>query len=173
MKTGTKSVLFGAHAIWFHPFTVTAAWVALYGKLPSFKEFICILLHDIGYWGKSDLDGREDGLRHPELGARIAGKLWGKEWYDFCAGHSRHYAELVGIKTSKMCWADKYSVRFDPSWFFVLRSMATGEYKEYLKRGRNGGLVRGDEGYWTFRRRIKEHFIKVALKGYEEWTIKN
>jgi hypothetical protein len=70
MKTGTKSVLFGVHAFWFHPITVALAWRWLYGRWPQWWQAIVILLHDTpGYWGCDDMDG-ECGRMHPELGAR-------------------------------------------------------------------------------------------------------
>jgi hypothetical protein len=69
MKTGTKSVLFGVHAFWFHPITVALAWRRLYGRWPQWWQAIVILLHDVGYWGCDDMDG-ECGRLHPERGAR-------------------------------------------------------------------------------------------------------
>lgn len=50
MKEGTKSVLFGAHSV-VHSIMVIIAWKKLYFKWPSWKEIVCIFLHDIGYWG--------------------------------------------------------------------------------------------------------------------------
>jgi len=46
MKVGTKSLLWGVHQIFWHPLTVTLAWRELYKKWPSWKEFVCIFIHD-------------------------------------------------------------------------------------------------------------------------------
>ena len=128
MKTGTKSILFGIHQFLWHPVTVWVAWVWLYRKLPTFKESICIIIHDWGYWGKTNMDD-EEGERHPELGAKIAGwlfdypmvftlpaALWIRttDYHDLCLLHSRHYARNAGREPSKLCWADKLSIIFEP-----------------------------------------------------------
>ena len=75
MKIGTKSLLFGIHQIFWHPYVVLRAWVYLYGR-PSFKEMVCIFIHDWGYFGKPNLDGAEGSL-HPMLGENIAHFLFG------------------------------------------------------------------------------------------------
>lgn len=128
MKIGTKSLLFGIHQVFWHPYVVWRAWCYLYGH-PSFKELICIIVHDWGYFGKPNLDGVE-GMMHPKLGARIAGQLYGKKYYYLCSGHSRTYANAFGFETSKLCWADKLSFIFEPRWFYLLRARLSGELKE-------------------------------------------
>ena len=75
MKTGTKSLLFGVHQFIWHPVTVLIAWIWLYKRFPSWRELICMFVHDWGYWGKTNMDD-EDGEKHPELGANIALKLF-------------------------------------------------------------------------------------------------
>lgn len=60
MKTGTKSLLFGVHQFIWHPLTVLLAWIKLYGW-PAWEELVCIIIHDWGYWGKSNMDGELDG----------------------------------------------------------------------------------------------------------------
>ncbi len=59
MKQGTVSVLFGCHSI-IHSMIVIVAWVKWYGHWPEFWQIICILLHDIGHWGKQYLDNYEE-----------------------------------------------------------------------------------------------------------------
>ena len=78
MKIGTKSVLYGAHAFWLHPFCVAAAWWKLYGFPCDPRLWFAFFLHDIGYVGKPNMDGPE-GEEHPRLGAAIMGFLfdWG------------------------------------------------------------------------------------------------
>lgn len=152
MKIGTKSLLFGIHQVFWHPIMVYKAWVYLYGR-PSFKETICIIIHDCGYFGKPNLDGPE-GILHPELGAKIADKLFGSKYGVLCLCHSRGYIKYLfesppikcirsvklpffidyplkidDITPSKLCWADKLSFCFEPRWFYLLRARLSGELK--------------------------------------------
>lgn len=129
MKTGTKSVLFGVHQFAWHPVTVLLAWLDLYG-CPKPWEAFCILVHDLGYMGKSEMDGPE-GHHHPELGAKIAGAIFGDKARLECLGHSRSYAESHGLPVSRLCWADKWSPMFDPTHFYWLRGTLSGEIAEY------------------------------------------
>lgn len=129
MRRGTLSLLFGVHQVLWHPWTVYRAWRALFGR-PTWREVICIILHDWGYWGSPNMDG-EEGERHPELGAKLAGKLLGPSYHDLVLLHSRHYAKHRGLQPSKLCWADKLSICYDPKWFYLLRARLTGEIAEY------------------------------------------
>lgn len=139
MNTGTKSLLFGVHQFIWHPITVLRAWHHLYGP-PSWKEIVCIVIHDWGYWGSPDMDG-EKGERHPEIAARMAGKLFGREYHDLCLLHSRHYARNAGKEPSKLCWADKLSILYDPAWFYLLRARLSGELREYRSVAANAGFI--------------------------------
>ena len=76
MQVGTKSLLFGVHQIFWHPLTVTLAWKELYKTWPSWKEFVCIFIHDWGYWGCPNMDG-EEGENHPVWAAKFAAKYLG------------------------------------------------------------------------------------------------
>ena len=49
MRVGTKSVLFGVHALWIHPFFVAWAWWKLFGFPWDLKLWFAFLLHDAGY----------------------------------------------------------------------------------------------------------------------------
>lgn len=75
MKIGTKSVMFGAHAFWFHPWLVALAWWKLYSFPFDPRLWAAFFLHDVGYWGKDNIDGKE-GKTHPEVGANIMGTLF-------------------------------------------------------------------------------------------------
>jgi len=133
MKTGTKSLLFGVHQVVWHPLTVWLAWIWLYHQLPTWRETLCIIMHDWGYWGKANMDDAE-GERHPELAAHIADRLFEDEYYAaLCLFHSRHYARLSGAQPSKLCWADKASIKFDPWWLYLPRAWLTGELAEYRR----------------------------------------
>jgi len=75
MKVGTKSVLFGAHCFFIHPIFVALAWVKLYGFPFDPRIWVAFFVHDLGYWGKPNMDGIE-GETHVELGAKIMHKLF-------------------------------------------------------------------------------------------------
>ena len=70
MKVGTKSVLFGTHCFLLHPIFIAVAWIKLYGFPFDPRVWIAFFVHDLGYWGKRNMDGPE-GETHVELGARI------------------------------------------------------------------------------------------------------
>jgi len=137
MNVGTKSILFGVHAFWWHPFTVALAWRRLYQKWPTWYEWVCIFCHDLGYWGCPNMDGAE-GRKHPVIGARIASKIVGffaprrAEWaYVSTISHSREYARLFQYTPSRLCWADKFCCFYDPTWFYLLRAHLSGEIYEF------------------------------------------
>lgn len=139
MKVGTKSLLFGVHQVIIHPITVYRAWKTLYGR-PSWRETVCIIIHDWGYVGKPNMDGVE-GESHPEFAAKLAYRLFGKRYGDMCLYHSRHYARHAGQEPSKLCWADKLSIVMEPRWFYMFRARLSGEIKEYRKISANAGYI--------------------------------
>lgn len=51
MKTGTKSVLFGAHCFFIHPLFVALAWWKLFGFPWDPRLWVAFFVHDLGYWG--------------------------------------------------------------------------------------------------------------------------
>lgn len=75
MKVGTKSVLFGAHCFLWHPLFVAIAWIKLYGWTWDPRIWIAFVVHDLGYWGKPNMDGPEGEL-HVEFGARVMHRLF-------------------------------------------------------------------------------------------------
>lgn len=158
MKVGTKGWLIGIHQFVIHPTTVFLSWCELYG-LPNIKEMFCIFIHDIGYIGKDNVDG-DEGKMHPELGAKIAGNLFGEEYKYLCAGHSREYAKLKGIKPSKLCWADKYCMKYDGGAFRVWRGTITGELAEYHTN--KNITIYQEQIIWL--KDNKPHIIKNAYK---------
>ena len=139
MTLGTKTVLFGFHQFLIHPIIVTIAWIRLYKSLPTFKEFICICLHDIGYIGKNDIKG-EEGDRHPELGARIANRLLGPKYRDFILGHSTYYIYRHRVKRSKLLSADKFIFVNMSLTFFKIMTTLSGEFT-YYRNQRNSRQV--------------------------------
>lgn len=134
MNIGTKSVLFGVHQFLWHPWTVGLAWRRLYQVWPTWREWFCIFVHDLGYWGKPNIDGPE-GREHPVFGANLASDLLDRNgsqgYFDFTLFHSREYAKANWREPSPLCWADKYSVLCEWRWFYLLRARLSGEIREF------------------------------------------
>lgn len=161
MKVGTRSLLFGVHQFIWHPITVYIAWRKLYGKLPTWKETICIIIHDWGYWGKPNMDGVE-GERHPEFAANIVLQFFGSDFCKLCLFHSRHYARNAGQEPSLLCWPDKLSHLYEPEWFYLLRARLSGELKEYRKVAADAGFIplsATDHEWWAC---IKKRLVKLG-----------
>jgi hypothetical protein len=137
MKIGTKSVLFGAHAFWLHPWFVALSWWKLYGFPWDIRLWFAFFLHDIGYYSLPNIDG-EEGESHVELGANIMGYLFGEYWKTFCLCHSRYYSKKIGKHFSRLCVADKYAVTITPWWMFLPMVNLSGEIEEYRREGRSG-----------------------------------
>lgn len=150
MRMGTKSVLFGVHQFLWHPITVGYAWRKLYGRWPSFYEWIAVFCHDIGYLGKHAMDS-PSGQTHPEFGAKVArrlaylaARLRGEDhmdsWViaerigDLSLFHSTHYAQKQNASVSALYLPDKACVLIDPVWFYLLRARLSGELYEYVER---------------------------------------
>ena len=109
MKQGTWSVLFGCHSV-LHSFLVLIAWVKLYKRPPRPWEFVCIFIHDIGHWGKDYLDDIEQKRQHWELGAKLAGRLFGSKGFQLVAGHDVY----SGHPESTLMKPDKYAFYIAP-----------------------------------------------------------
>ena len=114
MKQGTISVLFGCHSI-IHSAVVILTWKAIHKTWPNYWEFGCILLHDIGHWGKDYLDNYEEKKRHAELGAKVARVLFGEKGFDLVAGHNAYN----GQSRSKLYEPDKASWLKAPYWWLM------------------------------------------------------
>lgn len=155
MKMGTRSVLFGVHQFIWHPLTVFLAWKDLFGW-PSWWEVVCIVVHDVGYIGKADMDGA-GGKDHPVLGAKIAGLICGERGRLMCLGHSRSFATAHGLETSMLCWADKWSPMFDPTHFYWLRGELSGEIAEYRRSFPRAGGQSSLMWAVAFKDFVKEH----------------
>lgn len=137
---GTRSLLFGVHHWLFHPMTVFIAWVRLYG-LPSWREAVCIVIHDWGYWGSPNMDGIEGEL-HCQRSAQLAARLGlGPQIATLVEYHSRHYARTHGQAPSRLCWADKLSHAYYPVWLYLLLARASGEIWEYRQNSHRSGFA--------------------------------
>jgi hypothetical protein len=86
VSVGTKSVLFGAHCFFLHPWFVAWAWTRLYGFPWDPRLWVAFFVHDLGYWGSENMDGPE-GERHPEWAARLMTRL-----FDWRPGYGLRYA---------------------------------------------------------------------------------
>lgn len=169
MKMGTKSVLFGVHQFIWHPWTVARAWRWLYGRWPTFHEWVAIVLHDVGYLGKDAMDSPE-GQTHPEIGAALARKVvyWSlrlrgrssfdagtisDDIYDLCLFHSTHYAQMKGNVVSALYLPDKACILFDPPEWYLKRGKWSGEVFEYTDRENAKLNAQMTPEEWLFRYR--------------------
>lgn len=176
MKLGTKSILFGAHQFILHPILIARGWRKLYGFPWDPRLWLAFIVHDWGYWGKPNMDGKE-GKTHPELGGRIMGFLFGSKWGDFCRYHSKSYASMQGTNFSRLCVADKMVMSLEWRGFYLFRTWATGELTEYSGIGNvspTGGMARGwfklssqqlkkwaEDNKWMTVHRQMEQYVSV------------
>ena len=168
MRVGTKSVLFGAHSWWLHPFFVSAAWWRLYGFPWDIRVWLAFAVHDLGYWGRNDMDG-PDGEAHVLLGGRIMGFLFGEPWQSFTVRHSRYWAKRVDLPVSRLCAADKLAFALMPAWLYLPKTRATGELAEYMQRSasRQAGGERFTEEESAM---ISSSDSRVWLEGLQRYT---
>jgi hypothetical protein len=75
LPIGTRSVLAGAHCFFIHPWFVALGWWKLFGFPLDPRLWVAFFVHDLGYWGKPNMDGAE-GETHPFLGARVMSWLF-------------------------------------------------------------------------------------------------
>lgn len=132
MKLGTKSVLFGAHCFFLHPWFVAWGWWKLYGFPFDPRLWAAFFVHDLGYWGCPNMDGAE-GEEHVNFGAGFMELFFGRKWHDFSLYHSRFYAKKDGKPFSRLCVADKLAICLTPAWLYLPMVNWTGEIKEYMQ----------------------------------------
>ncbi len=175
MKIGTKSVLFGAHCFFLHPFFVAWGWYKLYGwrrvrvgtavrrariggitiryieavttSLYDPRLWFAFFLHDIGYLHAPNMDG-EEGRSHPFRGARLMAEAFGYEWYDFMLYHSRAIARSHAAEPSPLCHADKLAYPLTPRWLYLAQVNLTGEIDEYMANANIPNVSRAAQHYW-------------------------
>lgn len=189
MKVGTKSLLFGVHQIFIHPIFIAIAWIKLFGFPFSIPIWVSFFVHDLGYWGKSNMDGKGEGEIHPELGARIMHKLFdgkidknldkserpittyytnknrSKYWYKFMLYHSRFYAKANNAPISKLCIADKYVFCIQPRWMYLPMARWSGEVYEYMdeNRNRSGHSYKGENDWFEHVREFMYNWVKDEM----------
>jgi hypothetical protein len=167
MKLGTRSILFGAHCWFIHPWFVAVAWTKLYRFPYDPRLWVAFFVHDLGYIGMPNMDGIE-GQRHPELGGQIMSWLFGKEWGEFTRFHSRYYARLENKPVSPLMAADKLAAFYTPAWLYVPMATLSGEIYEYMNmhgslKAQQEGLYDGTPYGWYAW--LQENFRKTALAG--------
>ncbi len=155
MKIGTKSVLFGAHCFFLHPWFVAWGWWKLYGFPFDPRLWVAFAVHDFGYFGKPNMDGKE-GEAHVEFGAKVMAFIFGQKWGDFCRYHSRFYAKKDGRNPSLLCIADKLAITLTPAWLYLPMVNWTGEIKEYMAMSVQNGNT-------------KYAFMSIDHKSQREW----
>jgi hypothetical protein len=166
MKIGTKSVLFGAHCFFLHPWFVALGWWTLYGFPWDPRLWVAFFVHDLGYIGKPNMDGPE-GEAHPILGAKIMTRMFDPapviararetdalivgnwrtggdrpwrvlgHWGAFALLHSRYYAKSLGQQPSRLCMADKLAIALTPAWLYLPMVRRTGELREYMAHAKH------------------------------------
>jgi hypothetical protein len=163
VRVGTKSLLFGYHAFWLHPFFVAAAWRRLYGFTLDPRHWAGFFLHDIGYWGKPNMDGLE-GKEHPFFGAYVMHRLFDRPdsaiWFHFSLYHSREMAHLYFGHYSRLCYADKLAFHLYPKWLLRALYGLSGELKEYMD-------IHGEHDFDRWHRLMVEPNLKM-LKDAQE-----
>jgi hypothetical protein len=160
MRVGTKSILFGAHCFFIHPLFTFIGWWKVYGFPWDVRLWIAFFLHDLGYFGKPNMDGPE-GEEHPVFAAKVMSMFDRKDskWSDLCLYHSRFYAKKNGQPFSKLCVADKMAIILTPAWLYLPMAKATGEIKEYMKLAKS----RTDAG------EPKYASMKLTTNTEEQW----
>lgn len=132
MNVGTKSLLFGAHQVFIHPWFIALGWWRLYGFPFDPRLWLCFIIHDWGYWGKPNMDGKE-GETHVEWAAQFMRRYFGPDWGKVCLYHSRFYCERDAAAPSRLCYADKLAIVYEPWWLYLPRAWLSGEIHEYRK----------------------------------------
>ncbi len=165
LSQGTISVLLGCHSQ-MHSLVVLIAWIRWYHKLPSWWQVICILLHDIGHWGKDYLDDYEEKQKHGLLGAKVAKFLFGQKGYDLVMGHNLY----KGYTKSALHDPDKYSWVIAPVWWLISNQIFEPKLqrRDYTKRGSS---LKWKE---AMRKNMKTGFKKLGHEIYlEQWKEAN
>lgn len=115
----------------------------MYGFPFDPRLWVCFFVHDLGYWGKPNMDGKE-GERHVLFGADLVGRLFDwyqcrpftgkpRRWNSLCVYHSRYWAAIHKVQPSRLCFADKLAFILYPRWLALFLYTLTGEWKEYYE----------------------------------------
>lgn len=176
VRIGTREVVTGVPRL-NGPGVSQTVRVPEYTSLADPRLWLAFFLHDIGYFGKPNMDGPE-GETHPKVGAKIMFHLFGPTWYNMCLYHSRFYAKRFRTPPSALCYADKLAITYYPEWLMVRLVTWTGEVNEYMKDaqrmnpGAHDNLQPGEVLKWF--RGVKDYVRKWVAEhkdGREDtWT---
>lgn len=171
MKVGTKSILFGVHQFVIHPLFVFLGWLVVYRKFPRPHEIVAIIIHDWGYWGCSDVDGKE-GEAHPRRTNMLLPYLFAPGEFRCkilleVAGHSRFNAKAEGIVLSRLFRADKMATSLYPRWLYLLLGNLSGEIKEYISHGdaKYSDVPKASKGQVQWLIETQAHLALMGLHG--------
>lgn len=139
----------------------------VYTSLLDPRLWIAFIIHDLGYWGKPNMDGAE-GERHPEWACGRMNAWFDAPWGAFVLLHSRFYAKKMGLPVSPLCFADKLAIVYMPDWLYLPLIRATGEVEEYMQNvqksfGDDGKEIHPSAKAWLHdvkdyvRKWVKEH----------------
>ncbi len=193
MSIGTRSILFGTHQFAIHPWFVAWAWWRLHGFPWDPRLWVAFFVHDLGYWGKPNMEGLE-GERHPEFGARLMSRLFDSKrgvkpwvninrgagravligpWGQFSMYHSRYLAKRDDRLFSRLCVADKLAIALTPPWLYLSMARATGELEEYMagQNSRTPACLRSPQKWYHDVQRYCEGWVREhAALTPDTWT---
>jgi hypothetical protein len=152
---------------------VALAWWKLYGFPWDPRLWFAFFLHDIGYFGKPNMDGVE-GKQHPFLGAKIMHFLfdwrWNScVWYNMSLYHSRDLARLYFAQPSKLCWADKLAFAMYPVWLLKLLYGLTGEAAFYIDNDWAKANIPEPRTFDTWYPVVYEDNLKGIRRANPQW----
>ena len=174
LNVGTKSVLFGVHAFWLHPFYVYWGWKLIHKRRPNAAELCAIITHDLGYWGCPDMDG-DIGETHPERVAKLWRKYFpgkfGKQVSTLILGHSSYYTARHNLIRGDLYSPDKLATGLYPTWLYMLLGTLSGELDEYINCCRFGKYMREGASPSITNRTQWVMIIQAncTLKAFKEW----
>lgn len=150
---------------------------AVYASILNPRIWVAFFVHDLGYWGKPNMDG-EEGEAHPEWGCRFMNKHFGEPWGEFVLNHSRFYAKKFGRPVSPLCYADKLVITYEPARFYLWRVRLSGELDEYMKMAKvnSNGHVSNEDALTWFRG--VQDYVKKWVEEHKDgrddtWTTAN
>lgn len=154
------SLLTGAHQFLIHPCIVAYCYIKLYGFPWNPLIWLCFLIHDWGYLGKSDMDG-DSGKWHPLFAYHLLNQFGLTKTAKYCLFHSRTMIKLLADNNcmiSRLGVADKLAIIHTPLWMYRLNEIC--EYIDNEKLDYDGFYP-------------KQHWKKIVddkcMKFVNEW----
>ncbi len=169
MRVGYKTILWGIHNPLVHGYYVLKAWRVCYKTWPNLDELIAIFFHDIGYWGKRNLDGPE-GKQHPYFSMRFVSLFRDTAVLrHLILFHSRSFASQYGQDVSKLALPDKLAITLYPNRLYLLLGSLSGEISEYKEMM---GLTHLSNLEWLLEtKRLVTHWVYCNTSAEEKANI--